>query len=88
VQVDVADSGCGIDAADRRHVFDAFYRGRAAHESQTSGSGLGLSLVRIVVEAHRGTVEVSSTPGEGSVFSVHLPAIDRAALEDSPEADA
>lgn len=74
VRLTVRDSGCGIDAADRRHVFEPFYRGRAAHDAQTPGSGLGLSVVRQVVAAHGGRVDVSSTPGEGSTFTVTLPA--------------
>ena len=54
------------------HLFEAFYRGRRAREQQIRGSGLGLSLVQQVVREHGGRVEVDSSPGRGSVFSIVL----------------
>jgi signal transduction histidine kinase len=74
-QVEVADSGAGIEVADRKHLFEPFYRGRAAHASQAPGSGLGLSVVKSVVAAHGGRVSLVSTPGRGSRFTLHLPAL-------------
>jgi signal transduction histidine kinase len=69
----VADTGVGIDAAELPHVFDRFYRGTLANEERGTGSGLGLSIVRSVVEMHGGTASVASTLGEGTRVTVHLP---------------
>jgi signal transduction histidine kinase len=74
VEIDVADRGPGIDAADLPHVFEPFYRGRRALADQVPGSGLGLAVVRGVTEAHGGKVSVRSRPGDGAVFTLHLPA--------------
>jgi signal transduction histidine kinase len=73
VRVSVEDRGAGIPEDDRSEIFEPFYRGRTAVESQIPGSGLGLSLVRSAAEAHRGTVTVVSEPGRGSTFTLHLP---------------
>jgi signal transduction histidine kinase len=73
VSIVVADRGPGIDASDLPHVFDAFYRGRLATEQQIQGSGIGLSLVRKVAEAHGGQVTVASSLG-GTTFTLQLPA--------------
>jgi signal transduction histidine kinase len=69
----VADTGVGINAAELPHVFDRFYRGALAHESRAAGSGLGLSIVRSIVEMHSGRVSISSTPGKGTEVAVDLP---------------
>jgi signal transduction histidine kinase len=55
------------------HIFEPFYRGRSAVDAQIQGSGLGLSLVREIVTAHGGKLEVISSPGDGSTFSIILP---------------
>ena len=73
VRISVIDRGAGIDAADQAEIFEPFCRGRAAIEAQIPGSGLGLSLVRSVAEAHRGSVTLDSAPGRGSTFTLHLP---------------
>ncbi len=73
VEIVVQDSGPGIDAADLPHIFEPFYRGQRAKDDQVQGSGLGLSLVKKIVEAHGGTVEASS-PG-GARFRIQLPAV-------------
>jgi signal transduction histidine kinase len=73
VHVEVCDQGIGIDQADLRGIFDPFYRGRRGDLENVHGSGLGLALVKAAVEAHNGTVEVTSTPGRGSQFTVRLP---------------
>ncbi|MFM2126285.1 MAG: hypothetical protein RL328_2736 [Acidobacteriota bacterium] len=75
VEVVVEDRGPGIDAADLPHIFEPFYRGSRAKEAQTQGSGLGLSLVKKIVEAHGGTVDVVSRLGEGTTFRVRVPAV-------------
>jgi two-component system sensor histidine kinase SenX3 len=78
----VEDHGLGIDADDRKHIFEPFYRGREAVSQQIQGSGLGLNLVARIAEAHGGRVSVSSEPGKGSTFTIALPAVtDRAAAE-------
>lgn len=73
VCADVVDQGVGIDPADQRRIFDRFYRGRRGDRHDVHGTGLGLALVKATVEAHGGTIEVTSAPGEGSRFSVRLP---------------
>ncbi len=73
VEIRVSDTGFGIDGADLPHIFDAFYRGRSVAEGTIRGTGLGLSLVRRIVEAHDGTVNVESTTGMGSCFTLRLP---------------
>ena len=71
----VEDRGLGIEADDRKHIFEPFYRGREAVSKQIHGSGLGLNLVHRIAEAHGGRVTVSSEPGRGSVFTLSLPAV-------------
>ena len=73
VEIAVADRGLGIAAADLPHVFEPFYRGSDALERQIHGNGLGLSIVKSVVDAHRGRVTVTSVPGSGSTFTIRLP---------------
>jgi signal transduction histidine kinase len=73
LRISIADRGLGIDANERRHIFEPFYRGREAVARQIPGSGLGLHLVRRIVEAHGGTVMVQSEAGNGSTFVMELP---------------
>ncbi|MGV2916390.1 ATP-binding protein [Streptomyces alfalfae] len=73
VLIEVADTGTGIDPADLPHVFDRFWRADKSRTRATGGSGLGLSIVRKLVEAHDGTVTADSVPGKGSQFTVRLP---------------
>jgi signal transduction histidine kinase len=74
VRVSVSDHGLGIDAEDLPHIFKAFFRGRRALDAQVRGSGVGLSVVRHVVDAHNGRIHVDSRPGEGTTVIVDLPA--------------
>ncbi|MGA9350021.1 MAG: HAMP domain-containing sensor histidine kinase [Anaerolineae bacterium] len=71
VTVEIADTGPGIPKDELSHVFEELYRGQGARG--TEGSGLGLALVRTIVERHGGTVTVRSREGEGTVFTLHLP---------------
>jgi signal transduction histidine kinase len=73
VEVEVADTGLGIPAADLPHVFDIFYRGDEAKKTDRLAPGLGLSLVKRLVEIQGGTVRVESTLGRGSRFSFTVP---------------
>jgi len=78
----VEDRGMGIEADDKKHIFEPFYRGRDAVSRQIQGSGLGLNLVLRIAEAHGGQVTVWSEPGKGSTFTLALPAVhDRPSAE-------
>ena len=69
----VTDDGAGIDAADLDSVFDRFYRGENARLLGVSGTGLGLTIVRAIVDAHGGEVGLTSAPGRGTTVRVALP---------------
>jgi two-component system phosphate regulon sensor histidine kinase PhoR len=73
VEIRVADRGPGIPPEEQKHVFDAFFRGRQAVLGQIHGTGLGLNLVKKIVEAHGGTIHVQSRPGAGTSFIVRIP---------------
>ncbi len=75
VEVVVSDEGIGIETADISRLFDPFYRGSNAIRAQIRGAGIGLSLVKRIVDAHRGTIEVKSKVSEGSTFTVAFPAL-------------
>jgi signal transduction histidine kinase len=79
VWIEVQDQGIGIDPDEQSAIFQPFRRGRAAMERSLPGSGLGLSLVERIVQAHGGTVRLRSEPRKGSTFTVSLPAIKSAA---------
>ena len=67
----VSDEGIGMDMEMQGKIFDRFYQGDVSHS--TEGCGLGLSLVKKIIELHRGTIHVESVPGKGSAFTVILP---------------
>jgi signal transduction histidine kinase/DNA-binding response OmpR family regulator/serine phosphatase RsbU (regulator of sigma subunit) len=73
VRLDVADTGVGIRTDDLPVIFKRFGRARAAGARHDGGNGIGLSIVRDLVELHAGSVAVSSSPGRGSVFTVTIP---------------
>ena len=82
VTIEVRDAGLGIPAAAQTRIFERFYR--ADNVAGIDGTGLGLSGVRQIVEEHGGTVSVTSTEGQGTVFTVHLPrALDDAEAQPS-----
>ena len=69
----IHDAGPGIPDRDLPHIFERFYRGEKARDRSTGGSGLGLAIARSIVEAHDGTIQAESTPGEGATFTAWLP---------------
>jgi two-component system sensor histidine kinase BaeS len=71
--IEVTDTGRGINEDDLPHLFDRFYRADMSRSRATGGSGLGLSIARHLVEAHGGSINVASTVGSGSRFSIELP---------------
>ncbi len=70
VVIHFRDTGVGIAAEDLEHIFDPFFSKRA---DQSHGAGLGLSITHTIIENHAGTIQVTSTPGQGACFSIRLP---------------
>lgn len=73
VELEVADTGIGIEAQDRERLFTRFFRAKDAEERSIQGVGLGLSIAKSIVEGHGGRIEVESKVGSGTVFRVRLP---------------
>ncbi len=73
VKIIISDQGIGIPKADQEHIFDRFYTVDKAHSQKMGGSGLGLSIVKTIIEKHFGTIFVKSEPGKGSAFTIVLP---------------
>jgi two-component system sensor histidine kinase BaeS len=69
----VRDTGVGMTPADRLRVFDRFWRADPARQRATGGTGLGLTITQRIVRDHQGRIEVTSEPGDGTTFTVHLP---------------
>jgi two-component system phosphate regulon sensor histidine kinase PhoR len=74
IVISVRDQGCGIEKKHLGRLFERFYRVDKARSRQLGGTGLGLAIAKHIVQAHAGRLTVESTPGKGSVFSIHLPA--------------
>ena len=70
-QITVEDTGSGIHSEDLYHIFKRFYRSRFSKDTQ--GAGLGLPLAKSIVEAHQGSIEVHSKPGQGTAFTINFP---------------
>ncbi len=77
----VRDTGCGIPKECLPNIFDRFYRVDRARSKKEGGNGLGLSIVKAIVKAHKGTVRVESVLGKGSTFFVTLPIVDAKQLK-------
>ncbi len=73
VAVWVADTGTGINPADLPYIFERFYRADRSRTAATGGSGLGLSIVKAIITAHKGTIRAESTPGHGTRITFTLP---------------
>jgi two-component system, OmpR family, phosphate regulon sensor histidine kinase PhoR len=71
--IEVADTGVGLDEADRARLFERFFRASSAVDAAVPGVGLGLSIVQAIVDLHGGRVTVASAPGQGATFTVLLP---------------
>ncbi len=73
IEIRVEDTGPGIEYTHLPYLFQRFYRVDKARSRQTGGTGLGLAIVKHIAQMHGGSVDVESTPGAGSVFSLHIP---------------
>jgi signal transduction histidine kinase len=73
IAISVSDHGCGIPKVVQDRVFEPFYRADNSRSQRATGVGLGLSIVKSLVEAHEGQVKVRSTLGKGSTFTFTLP---------------
>jgi len=73
VEIRIADHGPGIPAEERQYIFDPFFRGQRPLNDQIHGTGLGLNLVKRIIEAHGGTVSLRDKSGPGAEFIVRIP---------------
>jgi heavy metal sensor kinase len=69
--ISVKDTGCGVMESEKEHIFERFYRCDSSRSQP--GNGLGLSLARAIVKAHKGSISIESSPGKGSEFKISLP---------------
>jgi len=72
VTIEVRDTGAGISAQDLPHIFEPFYRGAAAADYKTPGTGVGLSITQRLIERLGGRITVESNPGRGAAFTFWL----------------
>jgi len=85
VRISVSDRGIGISAADMPHIFEPFYRSPSVAAAQVHGTGLGLPLAMSIARAMKGRISVTSQPGRGSTFTLHLPAVAENVLAEGAE---
>lgn len=74
LKIAISDQGQGIPEGELEHIFKPFYRVDKSRNSKVPGNGLGLSIVKEIIQAHQGEIQVKSTPGEGSTFTLSIPA--------------
>ncbi|MEA2844635.1 MAG: hypothetical protein QOJ69_2306, partial [Actinomycetota bacterium] len=74
IVIQVVDTGMGIPPDEQERIFERFFRSPSARRLAVPGTGLGLSITRTIIEKHGGTISVASSPGEGTAFTVTLPA--------------
>ena len=87
IKISVKDQGPGIPEDEQDRIFERFYRVDPARSRQTGGTGLGLSIVKHVMGQHGGDISLWSIPGEGSTFTLTLPAVDEQSQLDLLGAD-
>jgi two-component system, OmpR family, sensor histidine kinase ArlS len=73
IEISVCDNGIGIPPDEMDSIFDRFYRVDRTRSKDTGGSGLGLSIVKSIVDAHAGSIDIDSTPGAGTCITITLP---------------
>lgn len=81
INLSVSDNGIGISPEDQRRIFERFYRVDYSRSRDSGGTGLGLSIVKHIAIVHGGSVSVWSQPGQGSTFTLHLPALTQTAVQ-------
>ncbi|MNJ60527.1 Alkaline phosphatase synthesis sensor protein PhoR [compost metagenome] len=69
----ITDTGPGIEAEELPYIFERFYRGDKSRNRKTGGAGIGLAIVKAIVEAHGGSISIKSKPGEGTRFDICFP---------------
>jgi len=74
VRITVEDTGAGISPEDLPYIFDRFWRGDRSRARREGSSGLGLAITRQLVQAHGGTIAAKSEPGQGTTFTIEMPA--------------
>jgi PAS domain S-box-containing protein len=84
VVISVTDTGIGIPADEQSKLFARFFRARAATEQAIAGTGIGLAIVKEIADAHGATIEVESTPGVGTTFSIVMPTLVRLSVGATP----
>lgn len=80
VKISIADQGIGIPKTDQEHIFERFYTVDKARSQKMGGSGLGLSIVKTIVEKHFGTIQLVSEIGQGSTFIIRMPKRDESEI--------
>jgi two-component system, OmpR family, phosphate regulon sensor histidine kinase PhoR len=73
IQFSITDTGIGIAPEDRMHIFERFYKADKSRTRSKEGSGLGLSIVKRIIDLHHGSIDLESEPGKGSTFTISLP---------------
>ena len=73
IYIQVSDKGIGIPDAEQKHIFDKYYRVQTYHQGDKGGAGLGLTVVKYIVESHQGTIYIKSQVNRGSTFTIMLP---------------
>jgi signal transduction histidine kinase len=82
-RISVVDSGVGIAPAEQRRIFEKFARGAEARRMGVTGAGIGLAMVKHIVDAHRGRIDVESRVDQGSTFTIVLPLVEEQCVQNS-----